>query len=372
MNALLFTDDETTGAEIHRVLLRNGVNCPASNFVRTELAAEYLVKTQADLVVVAMPDDPGRAISVLGALENLSRREGMYVLAVGPASDPKMLLRALRGTIDDYLDITELATEMEAALARWRSSRASRVDAGRVITLLAPSGGSGSSTLSANLAALLARQHKSVALIDMKLETGDLAALLDLKPTHTLADLCQNLTRLDRTFFERLLTRHESGVHLLAPPRHYGDVALITPEGVQKVIELARLGFPYVVVDLDHSFRPEQAEVLRQSQLILLVLRLDFPSLRNAHRAIEYMDDLGISRGRIRLVVNRHGQPKEISPARAEEALGMKVFHLVPDDPKAVNRASNNGVPVVLEEPRANVSRSLAKLAIGVNGRDDQ
>jgi MinD-like ATPase involved in chromosome partitioning or flagellar assembly len=46
----------------------------------------------------------------------------------------------------------------------------------------------------------------------------------------------------------------------------------------------------------------------------------------------------------------------------------MKIFHWVPDDPKAVNRANNNGVPVVLETPRAGVSRSLAKLAAGVNG----
>jgi pilus assembly protein CpaE len=369
MNVLLVTDDEVTGLEIRKILLRNGLDCPASSFVRTELAAQQLGRTPAELVVVVMPDDPDRAISLLGVLENLSRPEGMRVLAVGPASDPKMVLRALRGIVDDYLDITELSTEMEDALARWRSSRASQVEAGRVITLLAPSGGSGSSTLAANLAALLAQKYKSVVLIDMKLQTGDLAALLDLKPTYTLSDLCQNIARLDRTFFERSLTRHECGVHLLAPPRRFDDVAYITPEGVQQAIELARSAYPYVLVDLDHSFRPEQAEVLRRSQLVLLVLRLDFASLRNARRAIEYMEHLGINRDRIRLVVNRHGQPKEISPARAEEALGMKVFHLVPDDPKAVNRANNNGVPVVLSEPRSYVSKSLAKLASGVNGR---
>jgi pilus assembly protein CpaE len=280
-----------------------------------------------------------------------------------------MVLRALRGTIDDYLDITELSTEMEDALARWRSSLAHKVEAGRVITLLAPSGGSGSSTLAVNLASLLAQQHKSVALIDMKLETGDLAALLNLKPTYTLADLCQNVARLDRTFFERSLTRHESGVHLLASPLRLEDVALITSEGVRQAIELARSEFSYVLVDLDHSFRPEQVEVLRRSQLILLVLRLEFASLRHVRRTLDYLDHLGIGGDRIRLIVNRYGQPKEISPAKAEEALGMKVFHLVPDDPRAINRSNNNGVPIVLEEPRASVSRSLAKLAAGVNGR---
>jgi pilus assembly protein CpaE len=84
---------------------------------------------------------------------------------------------------------------------------------------------------------------------------------------------------------------------------------------------------------------------------------------------MEYLDRLGISRERTRLVVNRYGQPKEVPAAKAEEALGMKVYHYVPDDPKSVNRANNNGVPVVVESPRASVSKSLAKLAVGVNGR---
>jgi pilus assembly protein CpaE len=132
---------------------------------------------------------------------------------------------------------------------------------------------------------------------------------------------------------------------------------------------LAKLSFPYVLVDLDHSFGLEQVEVLRQADMILVVFRLDFASLRNCRRALEHVERLGVSRERIRLVVNRYGQPKEIPFAKAEESLGMKIFHYVPDDPRAVNRANNNGVPVVLEAPRTGISRSLMKLATGVNGR---
>ena len=60
-------------------------------------------------------------------------------------------------------------------------------------------------------------------------------------------------------------------------------------------------------------------------------------------------------------MVNRYGQPKEVPAAKAEEALGVKIAHYVPEDPKTVNRANNNGVPVVLESPSAKVSRSLTQ-----------
>ncbi len=256
-----------------------------------------------------------------------------------------------------------------AALGRWRATLVRQELAGRVIAVLAPSGGSGSSTLAVNLAAVLAKQHETAALLDLKLETGDLAALLNLKPTYTLADLCHNIARMDRTLFERSLTRHATGVYLLGAPRHYDDIAQVTAEGVHQALALAKSSFPYVVVNLDHSFRPEQVEVLREANVVLLVLRLDFASLRNVRRALDHVERLGVASDRIRLVVNRYGQPKEIPVSKAEEALGQKVFHCVPDDPRSVNRANNNGVPVVLESPRAAVSRSVTKLATEVNGR---
>jgi pilus assembly protein CpaE len=134
------------------------------------------------------------------------------------------------------------------------------------------------------------------------------------------------------------------------------------------VLALARSVFPYVVVDLDHSFRDDQTKVLHQADIILVVLRLEFASLRNTRRTLDHLEQMGIPRDRLRLVVNRYGQPKEVPAAKAEEALGVKIFHFVPDDPKTVNRANNNGVPMVLEAPSAKVSRSLTRLATSVNG----
>ena len=216
---------------------------------------------------------------------------------------------------------------------------------------------------------MLAKEHKSAALVDLKLETGDLAALMDLKPTHTVADLCQNVARIDRVMFEGSLARHSSGVHLLASPLKFSDVPFVTPEGVRKTLVQARLMFPYIVIDLDHSFHSEQMEAIRQANLILIVLRLDFASVRNARRTLDYLEKLGIGRDRMQVVVNRYGQPKEVPFAKAEEALGLKISHYIPDDPTTVNRANNDGVPLVIASPSSKVSKSVMKLAASVNGK---
>src|SRR5436305_1010888 len=78
------------------------------------------------------------------------------------------------------------------------------------------------------------------ALLDLKPGRGDLAALLDLRPTFHLADLCVNAARLDQAMFEKALARHASGVHLLASPQVFGDTRLVTPQGVGQVLTLTR------------------------------------------------------------------------------------------------------------------------------------
>lgn len=369
MNAFLVTDNEAMGQGVRKILLKGGLNCAASNVIAPGAVSSRLEQEQADVVVFIMPADPEKAVQALDRLEQLPRRSQTHVIAVGPAQDAKLVLRALRGAVDDYLDQDELEVELEAALGRLRTSDRMQGEAGKVITLLAPSGGSGSSTLAVNLATVLAAKYKTTALVDLKLESGDVASLLDLKPQFTIADLCQDVERMDAALFERALVRHDTGVHLLAAPRLLREVEQVSPEAVSQVLQLARSSFPFVLVDLDHSFRKEQAAALRHTDVLMIVLRLDFVSLRQTRRAIEYVVDKGFSQDHIRLVVNRYGQPKEIPYSKAEEALGMKITHYVPDDPRTVNRANNNGVPMVLDAPSARISKSLSELAYSVNGK---
>jgi pilus assembly protein CpaE len=366
MQAFLVSDHESLGAKVRQVLVRHGQDCPAAHVLSLDLAATHLTLARPDLVVVVLSPHPERALGVVADVRAIVPAR---ILVVGPAEDPRLIRRAYQMGATDYLDEDDLDTELAAALGRTRPGEAAPAESGRTLAVLGPSGGCGASTLAANLATVLAKEYKKSLLIDLKLEAGDLAALLDVRPTYTLRDLCENVARLDRVIFERCLVQHDSGVHLLAPPRNIADTRAITSEGIRQALALGRNLFPYVIVDLDHSFRDEQVQTLRQVDTVLLVLRLDFTALRNTQRTLDYLGQLGISGERVRLVVNRYGQPKEVPAAKAEEALGVKIYHYVPDDPKTINRANNNGVPVVLEAPSAKVSKSVTQLAISINGK---
>lgn len=323
-------------------------------------AEMVLLQDPAELVAVILSPDPERGLELL---RRLRRGTSRPLLAVGQASDSRVILRALNCGADHYLADDELETGLDSVLARVAGRDGVAAATGRFLAVLASSGGCGASTLAVNIATALAKEHGKCGLVDLKPGRGDLPALLDLRPQFTLADICRNLARLDRALFEKTVVRHDSGVHLLAAPPSFGDARAVTPPGVSAALSMARRLYSQVVADLEDCFHEEQVAALRQATGILLVSRLDFTALRNARRVLDYLDQLNLARESVRVVINHQGQPGELPVADAEDALGEKLAYFIPEDPKTFNAANNTGIPVVLKYPKAKVSQSIAELA---------
>ena len=333
--------------------------------VDLDRAEGYLARVRASRLLVVLSPVPERAIQVLHKIRGLMTGP---ILAVGPASDSKLILRALNEGASHYVDEADLETQLDTVLARLNDrEEALPALTGRLVTLLGAGGGSGVSTLAANLAAVLAREARRCALIDLHPGAGDQAALLDLKPAHTLADLCMKASRMDQAMVESSLVCHPSGISLLAPPDRYDEIPMVTSHGVQKVLTLVRQLYPFAVADLEDCFHEEQVIALRQADNVLVVLRPDFTSLRNARRLLEHLEQLGLAPGRLRVVLNRCGQAKELPVEEVEQALGVAVAHQLPDDPRTINGANNTGILAVLKTPGAKVSQSIVDVAHAIN-----
>jgi pilus assembly protein CpaE len=345
------------GARLKEVL-RGRVDPEEPAVARYDDVEHRLPQLQPEMLVVVLSPDPERG---LDAVRKLRRHTVAPILAVGLVSEPKLILRALHDGADLYLDEAELESGLDTALARFKA-KTEAAPAGRLVTVLSCSGGSGASTLAVNIATVLAREHQRCALIDLKPGRGDLAALLDLKPIFTLADLCLNVARLDRAMFEKVLVAHASGVYLLGSPQVFGGLRVVTTQGVGQALTLARKHFPHVVADVEDCFHEEQALALRQATVILLICRMDFTSLRNARRILDHLTELEVPESRIRLIANRSGQPGELPQGEAETALGRKIFHGIPDDPRTINVANNTGIPVVIKSPSTRVAQSIVQM----------
>jgi pilus assembly protein CpaE len=245
-----------------------------------------------------------------------------------------------------------------------------------VIAVLGSRGGVGTTTLSVNLAATLAADpNHAAALIDLDLALGDADIALEVNGFEniSIADLARNIERLDMNFLRRAMARHEpSGLSILRHPLEIAEVGGIHEGHVERILNLLKISYTHLVLDLSKSLLPTDLMALRMADLILLTAQLELSSLRNVVRLIHCLGGEENLADKVRVVINRQGADaveEGISLKKAEEVIGKPIFWQIPNDPKAVIGARVAGHPLVKHAPKSRVQQSIQGLAQALYGK---
>lgn len=356
------TDSTQIFERIRSILARHGDEgrgaCVVEELQLGGLLSEQLA--DARLVFLVLSDAVDRATESVARLQSAT---DACIIAVGAALEAKDILRVIRAGATDFICADDdLEAEVAAAIRRL-IDRCSAERCGRIFTVTGATGGAGRSVVACNLAAALAKKSGCCTLCDLQYSGGDQGMLLNLTAAHTIVDLCRNIDTLDRAMFEQSLAVHECGVQLLASPPLNREPARIPSCALVQVLRIARQACPMTVLDINDLLDGDHADIMRQSDKILIVLRHDFPSVIRTCRALKYLESIGISQGSIAIVGNRWDQAGGLPATKIEECLGLKIDHFVPDDAKTVNASINVGVPAVIEVPKSKFTKTMAQLA---------
>ncbi len=323
-----------------------------------------------DVVLVGVDSDTDRALDLI---HRLARQARCGVCAVSRSNDGQLVLRAIRAGAKEFLTLPVTSRELDAALrsASGRENVAgTRPHASLTVAVAGAAGGVGSTSLAVNLASILAASaDRSVVLVDLDIALGDADVYLDMNHEYTLADLMQNISRLDAELLQRTLARHKSGLYLLPRPIELSDANRVSEESLRRVFRLLKTSYSHVVADLSKAYSPLDMAALECSDVILLVTQLDLPCLRNAVRLLKSFRPVPGMLDKVKLVVNRTMPDSEaIRLKRAEEIVGREFFWQLPNDYRVMIEARNNGVPVVTEAVKSEITQSLAGLARALVG----
>jgi pilus assembly protein CpaE len=233
---------------------------------------------------------------------------------------------------------------------------------GEVITVFAPKGGVGKTTLTTNLWVVLAAEGHQVCVVDLDLASGDIAISVQLDPIRTIVDAVPMAGHLDTTGAESLLTSYRPGLHTLLAPVAPGDAEKVTPALVGELLAVLRGMFDYVVVDTPAYLSEHVLTALDASTHHVLIATPDVMSLKNLRVTVDMLDLLSYPRDARSIVLNRSDADVGLSPDDVERVLRAPIAAHVPSS-RAVPMSINSGTPITLANPEHAVSRAIAGFA---------
>ena len=336
----------------------------------SQQALEYLAEFPAPKVIIV---DIGDSAAPLTAMLSLTAAftEDTRLIGIGTINDINLYREMVGAGITDYLvkPVTEKA--LAAALARAEEpihdpsipEEVTNPDQIRRVAVIGSRGGVGASSLVVNLGWLLSQEKKKkTAIIDLDLEFGTVALLLDLEPTTGLREALESPARIDSLFVESATAKLTENLSVMATEETLSTDVHFKSEAVDLLFDTLGRTNEFIIVDLPRSALAVRQRIFETGTDILLVTELTLPGLRDAMRILSNIEEVAAGQPVI-VVANRAGSPQQaMSPKDFQKALGHKIEFLIPQDEKAFKQAANNGKPLVQFDSRGKASKVLQSI----------
>lgn len=232
----------------------------------------------------------------------------------------------------------------------------------RVFTVASASGGCGKTFYATNFAAYLAKATGGkVLLVDLDLQFGEVAISLHLRPKRTISELVQE-DDISAALSDYIVD-HSAGYKVLCAPRDPVAGDKVGPRETTAVLEAARTQFDYIVVDTPPSINETCLAAFDQSQSLVIMATMDLPSLKNLRVFLETLKKLNLPADQVSLVVNKAESGTGID-LKEVEPLYPQGFSAVLPYAKQVSWSINMGMPVLVADPNADISRKLVEGAV--------
>jgi pilus assembly protein CpaE len=347
--------DDAEQADL-RLALKDVANVVRSKTPAELIADEYRSINPGAAIVSVKSDTPQR----FGLIHNIAAAGGI-VIVVSESKDPELILRSMRAGAREFV-LESDHEELRLAVRTHAKVTFGTGELGQVITIFGAKGGVGATAIATNLAGAMQRRSLRVCLVDLDLYLGDVLAFLDIPGSYSITDVLANMSRLDRELLATSVTKHRSGVSVLAQSSKVEEAEQIKGPDVTALLEFLRRNYDFVIVDGVRGFDELSLAALDGSQHVFMTLTQDVPAVRNGQRCLELFGRLQYDQGRIKLLLNRYSKASKITVEVVGETLGQPLTHTISNDFLLLIDAINRGVLLTEVAPRARITQDIEGL----------
>jgi len=235
---------------------------------------------------------------------------------------------------------------------------------GKLLMVYSPKGGTGCSTIATNLAIALQQiTSKKVVLVDGSLQFGDLDVLLNLQAQRSIAEAVAQVGEMDSMLLQALLSPHPSGIRVLTAPPSPEMAETIQTEDIKTLFEFLFQEFDYILLDTWSYLDDVVLAAMDLADRILVVMTPEIPSVKSTKQFFEIAEALQFPLDQIDLILNQTLPREGIRAEQIEKSIRHAVLNQLPFEPRGMRLAVNQGVPLIMADPKHPLSEKFLELA---------
>ncbi|MFQ6549172.1 CpaE family protein [Aestuariibius sp. 2305UL40-4] len=341
---------------------------------------------QLEFVAVAVDDRDESSLALITDIVKAAKQKKLKVIVIADDITPGALHTLMGKGGDEFVPYPlpegELANAIErirrpdpiAALPEEMQAQIKKTGNkdGKVIAVHGMAGGTGATLTAVNLAWELAntgrkKEQPEVCLIDLDLQQGSVATYLDLPRRETIFELLSDTENMDSESFVDATVTYGEKMQVLTSPTEMLPLDFIDPADVERIVEMARTNFDFVIIDMPSTIVPWTETVLNAAQIYLATLELEMRSAQNTQRMKRLLQSEELPFEKFRFILNRAPKGMDLNGKsrvkRLGESLGISLEVHLPDGGRQVVEACDHGAPLAEFAGKLPLRKEFSKLA---------
>ncbi|MFH2039235.1 MAG: response regulator [Chloroflexota bacterium] len=289
--------------------------------------------------------------------------------------DPDEMNRFLQAGASDYFGksgqaIIGFSNNITTLLEGTKSLQPEKTG-GTLVVFISAKGGTGTSSICANVGMNLSRLFikSAVALVDLVLPIGSLAILAGIKEPFNIVEVSKlPPEQITPEYLRGKMIKPGDWLFHLLPGSPDPDVASsLIVENTHHIIQMLQKTYDYVLVDLGRSFSRISLPIIQEADLIVMVLNNAINTVELTKLTIEYLIKQNINPDRIYPIINRAVGLEGLSIAEVNQMLGMDIRMTVPYMMSNLTLANNQNTPIAVKYPTETTNLVLTEIAIEIS-----
>jgi len=333
----------------------------------------------ADVLILQVGENLEEEISLV--YQAKTSHVARYVFLTSRQVKPEFLIEAMRAGVKEFFAQPVNPDEVQRALVKLMEKQPGHAlqglvagrKQGKIINIVGSKGGVGTTTVTVNTATALQALHpdKAIAVIDMNLLFGEIPMFFGIDPSFDWIEVAKNIYRLDETYLLSVMSKDQSGIHILPSPIKVEDGFKVTAGIMNTLLVQMKTMFDFIFIDSGQIIDDVFKAVARLSDTVMIVSLLSLPCLINVKRIMDTFHNYGFPPDdRVMILVNRNQKRSVISIDDAERTLKKEIAFTIPNDFPNTMGAINQGKPLNVLHPGVEITKSFAELAKVIAGEN--